>query len=166
MTARLLRHSCVALALWLLGCTVASAQQIVLERDSALQSEPRADSATVANLKQGTPGEALNRKGPWLNIKTRNGAGWLFAFNVRFVSTQSSGGGEGAALGRLAAPRQLNVTSTIGVRGLGKEDLKSASFDAQQIGLLERAASTSEQARATAAASGLKATHIEYLDAK
>lgn len=148
-----------------LGATSAAAQQIVIDRDSALQSEPRSDSTVVANVKEGTPGEATTRKGPWLNVKTRAGTGWVFAFNVRFVGAQGAGGGgEASPLGRLTTRQSLNVTSTIGTRGLDGEDLKKAQFNAQQLGQLERNAVSSQQARASAASSGLKATQLDYLD--
>jgi hypothetical protein len=147
-----------------LGIASAAAQQIVIDRDSALQSEPRSDSTIVANVREGTPGEALTRKGPWLNVKTRAGTGWVFAYNVRFVGTQGASGGAASPLGRLSTRQSLNVTSTIGTRGLDGEDLRKAQFNAQQIGQLERYVVSNQQARASAAASGLKAAQLDYLD--
>ena len=69
------------------------------------------------------------------------------------------------ALGRVVGPRQkLNVTSTIGIRGIGSEDLRQARFNEQQIQLLEKSRSTADQARASAASSGLKAVHVNYVE--
>ena len=66
---------------------------------------------------------------------------------------------------RLVAPQQkLNVTSTIGIRGIEKEDLEKAKFDEQQVKLLERYRATDAQAKAMAASQGLSASTVKYLD--
>ena len=63
-----------------------AAQQVTVERDSPLYSEPRLDSSPVTQLKQGATGEVVGKQGAWLNLKTAGGSGWLFSFNVRFQS--------------------------------------------------------------------------------
>ena len=69
--------------------------------------------------------------------------------------------------GRASAPRQrLNVTSTIGIRGLDEEDLKRANFDAQQMSLLERYAASKADGENAARASGLAAVRLEYFNGK
>lgn len=153
------------------GAWPVSAQQVTVERDTPLYSEARTDSKVVTTLKQGTSGAVVGKNGAWLNLKTAEADGWLFSFNVRFASSQpassSSSGGEGAVLGRVFGPRQqVNVTSTIGVRGLEEEDLKQARLDPEQLKLLDQYAASKQDAESTAQAAGLSAVRVDYLDAR
>jgi len=159
-------RSCVLYFLLALVAAVALAEPVRVERDSVLRAEPRADAAVLAKLAAGTGAEALVRQGAWVQVKSGDATGWLFSFDVRFggsgQSAESSGGG--AALGRVIGSRQpLNVTATLGIRGLGEEDLKQAQFDAGQMRQLDGFAASREQAEAHAAQSGLTASRIEYL---
>ena len=157
-------------ALWaaLLAAAPAGAQQVTLERDSPLYAEPRLDASQVAQLKIGATGEVIGKQGAWLNIKAPDASGWLFSFNVRFPSQQAGAGdsGAGSAAGRVFGPRRnVSVTSTIGIRGIGEEDLKQASFNADQMKLLDSFVATKEAAERGARASGLAPVSVEYLDA-
>ena len=157
------------LAALLLAGAPAAAQQVTLERDSPLYAEPRLDAPQVTRLKLGATGEVVGKQGAWLNLKTPDGTGWLFSFNVRFQSQPSSAGSTGATTtaGRLLGPRRnVSVTSTIGIRGIDEEDLKGASFNADQMKLLEGYAATKEAAEQKARASGLAPVSVEYMDAK
>lgn len=156
----------------LLSCVLsAAAQPVTVERDTPLYSEARLDSAVVTTLKQGTAGEVVAKNGAWLKIKTAEATGWLFSFNVRFASAQqpadaSSSSAGASGLGRLIGPRQnINVTSTIGIRGLGEEDLRQAHFDADQMRLLDQYAASRADAEKRAQDSGLTAVQVDYLDA-
>lgn len=145
----------------------AAAQQVTLERDSPLYSEPRLESAPVTQLKQGATGDVLGKQGGWLNLKTPAGTGWLFSFNVRFPSQKADGGDAGAGVGRVfGARRSSSVTSSIGIRGLEEEDLKQATFDAGQMKLLGEYATTKEAAEQGARAAGLAPARVEYLGGK
>lgn len=144
----------------------AAAQQVTLERDTPLYSEPRLESSQVTQLKQGAAGEVLGKQGGWLNLKTPAGTGWLFSFNVRFPSQKAEGGdtGAGTALGRLTGARRTpSVTSSIGIRGLEEEDLRQATFDARQMKLLDEYAASKEAAEQGARAAGLAPAKVEYL---
>ena len=157
-----------ALAAGLLAAAPAAAQKVTVEQNTPLYSEPRMESSQVAQLQQGTAGEVIGKQGVWLNIKTPAGSGWLFSFSVRFESSGAEGSsGTGSALGRVFAPRRSpSVTSTIGVRGIEEEDLKGATFDAQQIKLLDSYVASKEAAEKGARGAGLSRTSVEYLDAK
>jgi hypothetical protein len=153
-------------ALALLAALPAGAQQVTVERDSPLYAEARLDSAQVAQLKQGSTGEVVGKQGAWLNVKTPAGTGWLFSFNVRFQA-QKVDGGEGSAPGRVVAPRRnVNVTATIGVRGLDEQDLKQASFSADQMKQYDAYAASRQAAEDAARATGLAPAQVEYLGAK
>jgi hypothetical protein len=160
-----------ALTALLLVAGPVAAQKVTLERDSTLYGEPRLESAQVAQLRQGATGEVIAKQGAWLNLKTAAGIGWLFSFNVRFQSDSaegsSSGSGSGSALGRVFGPRQrVSVTSTIGVRGIEEEDLKEATFNAEQIKLLDGYVATKEAAEKGARGAGLSRVNVDYLDAR
>lgn len=151
------------------GSAAAQQQQVTLERDSPLYAEPRLDATQVTQLKLGATGEVIGKQGAWLNLKTAGGAGWLFSFNVRFQSQPVAAGdsGAGSAAGRLFGPRRsVSVTSTIGIRGIEEEDLKQASFNAEQMKLLDGYVATKEAAERGARASGLAPVSVEYMDAK
>lgn len=158
-------------ALWaaLLASAPVAAQQVTLERDSPLYAEPRLDASQVAQLKTGATGEVIGKQGAWLNIKAPEASGWLFSFNVRFPSQHAGTGdsGAGSAAGRVFGPRRnVSVTSTIGIRGIGEEDLKQANFNADQMKLLEGYAATKQAAEEKARGSGLAPVSVEYMDAK
>ena len=153
----------------LLAAAPAAAQQVTLERDSALYAEPRLDASQVTQLKLGATGEVIGKQGAWLNLKTPGGSGWLFSFNVRFQSRQAGAGDSGASstAGRLfGSRRSASVTSTIGIRGIEEEDLKQASFSADQMKRLESYAATKEAAERRARATGLAPASVEYMDEK
>ena len=157
------------LAAVLLAAAPAAAQQVTLERDSALYAEPRLDASQVTQLKLGATGEVIGKQGAWLNLKTPGGSGWLFSFNVRFQTQQAGSGdsGAGSAAGRLFGPRRdVSVTSTIGIRGIEEEDLKQARFNADQMKLLDGYVATKQAAERGAHASGLAPASVEYMDAK
>ncbi len=144
----------------------AAAQQVTVERDTELRAEARLDGRVVTTLKQGVKGEVTARSGAWLSIKTAEATGWLFSFNVRFASTQQASDASSSGLGRLFGPRQsINVTSSIGIRGLEAEDLRQARFDDGQIRLLDQYAASRADAESSAQSSGLAAAQVDYLDA-
>lgn len=144
-----------------LAAPAAQAQQVTLERDSPLYSEPRLEAAPVAQLGKGSTGEVLGKDGGWLNLRTPGGTGWVFSFNVRFPS-QKADGGASPALGRVFGPRR--VASGIGVRGLEEEELRQATFDARQMKLLDGYATGREAAERDARAAGLAPFKVDYFD--
>lgn len=154
--------------LLLLAVLPAAAQQFALERDSPLYAEPRLDAPQVTQLKQGAGGEVIGKQGAWINVKTSAGAGWLFSFNVRFQSAKGETGDTGGpGLGRVFGPRQrVQVTSTIGVRGLEEEDLKQANYNAGQMKLLDGFVASRQAAEERARATGLAPEKVDYLGAK
>ncbi len=52
----------------------------------------------------------------------------------------------------------------MGVRGLEKDERQHAKFDARQLSLLEKSRATEAQAKAAAAAAGLRARDVEFLE--
>jgi hypothetical protein len=162
---RLLFTFFYACCLFVVGCGQASAQeQAVLERDAALLTEPRNGAPVVAQLRQGTSGEVIARKGAWVNLRTASGSGWLFSFNVRFQAPGTAGavGNPAARAPPAAASGPRRVTPTIGIRGLDEEDMRQARFDASQMKLLDQYAASKQDAANTARDSGLAPARVEY----
>ena len=157
------------LVVWVLAgvAAMAAAEPVTVERDSVVRVEPRADAAVVTNLARGATGTAVARQGAWVQVKSGATTGWLYSFNVRFGAAgggTSDGAGGGSVLGRLFGPRQnVNVTATIGIRGLEEEDLKQARFDGGQIQALDGFAAGRDQAQAHAGRAGLSAARVDYL---
>jgi hypothetical protein len=108
---------------------IAGAQQITISRDSKLLAEPNASASVVAEVKQGATGEVMAKKGAWVQVKSAEGTGWTFGFNVSY--------GGSAPAAAAPTPQRRGTTATIGIRGLEKEDLKNATFDAKQLDALD-----------------------------
>jgi hypothetical protein len=163
-----LQHSLFAALAALLLAGPAAAQKVTVEQNSPLYSEPRMESSQVAQLQQGATGEVIGKQGVWLNLKTGAGTGWLFSFSVRFESQGAESSSGGSSLGRVFAPRRSSptVTSTIGIRGIEEEDLKGATFDAEQMKLLDSYAASKEAAEKGARGVGLSHTNVDYLDGR
>lgn len=157
----------LAAVLAFLALPAAAAEQVTVERDSVLYAEPRIDSTQLGQLKPGAVGEVLGKNGGWLNLRTPSATGWVFSFNVRFPSQPQEASG-GSSLGRIFAPRRTTpgVTSTIGIRGLDKEDLRQASFSPDQMRQLDQNAASREAAQSQAAESGLTPARVDYLGGK
>jgi len=166
IVARLFKRWLVT-ALFAMVTVAAVAEPVTVERDSVLRAGPRTDAAVAGNLAKGATGDAMARQGAWVQVKSGTVTGWLYSFNVRFGAVgagNSSGGGGGSALGRVFGPRQqVNVTATIGIRGLEEEDLKQAHFDGGQMQKMDGFAASNEQAAEHAGNAGLSASHVEYL---
>ena len=103
----------------------ALAQQAVVAKDSDLRSEGSNSAPVVGKVKQGTSGEVTAKNGVFVNLKAPSAAGWLFSFNVNFGSVDD-GTSSTAGLGRVRGSTNVQVTSTLGARGVG---LSSAKID-------------------------------------
>ena len=171
MNLRPAMMAAAAVVACLFAAPALAAEQVTVERESPLYAEPRLDSPQVQVLAPGTVAEVAGKSGAWLSVRTPSAAGWVFSFNVRF-GTKSSGaaassaGGEDSVIGRVFGPqRDVNVTSTIGVRGLDSKDLQQAHFSAEQVKLLDGYAVSKDAAETSARARGLSATTVHYLEA-
>jgi hypothetical protein len=151
--------NCIVFFGLVLASFAALAEQIVVEKDSPLYASPQTSAKVVGQVKQGMTGEALAQKGTWVNVKTDAGTGWLFTFNVRFLTPGASPAAKAAPI---IAPRP-RVTATIGIRGLEAEDLKNATVDPQQLTLLDSYVASKQDAEKAARASGLAPARVDYL---
>ena len=143
------------------------AQSITFAKDAALRSEPRFDAAPVAQIKQGTAGEASTKQGPWLNIKTSAGAGWALTTDVSYGSSGSASSSGGSSFNPFARRQTTSTTSTIGIRGFDKETIGNALggsgvVSTQQLAMLDGFAVNKDAGQAFASGQGLHAASIQY----
>jgi hypothetical protein len=145
---------------WVLA---AAAEPVTLVRESALRAEPSLFAATVATVGKGVTGESVGKSGIWINVKTAEGSGWVFTFNLRHGGERTAGSGGDAGSFVSARPR-TQVVSTIGIRGLSEEDLQNAAFDRAEMQRLEAFSATRLEAERHAHSVGLQPAQIEELE--
>jgi hypothetical protein len=128
-----------------LACSVAGLAQAQtdttqVKRQAELRQSPSDTAASVATLPAQTALTRLpERQGPWLRVKTAAGqTGWIHMFDVgsaaAAVATPSTGNVASGALrgltnffsGGASKPTTTTATSTVGIRGLGSEDIANA----------------------------------------
>lgn len=142
-----------------------SGEAVTVERESALRAEPSLSGQQVAVVRVGTRGEAIGKRGAWINIRTPDATGWVFMFNVRFGERQADSSGSIAGAGRFVSARPTtNVTSTIGIRGLSEEDLQKAAFNSAELQRLDRFAASRQDGEAAARTRNLEAVRVEPLE--
>lgn len=153
-----------ALAFGLACAAWAETGQTVKTTD--LKKTPFADAETVASLPENTAVEILKRQGPWMQVKANSKEGWVRMLSLRLGDGSAKGSGTAAGLGGLlniARTGSSGNTVATGVRGLTKEELANAQPNPEEMSKLKQYTVTAKEARAFAAAGGLKAQTVEYL---
>ncbi|HZY17445.1 MAG TPA: SH3 domain-containing protein [Ramlibacter sp.] len=162
----------MAFALFAAAWPVAHAQEepAVVRRATELREAPGESGRSVAPLPADTAVTRLgDRQGPWIKVRTGAGAaGWVHLFDIG----PAGGGGNLASnalrsvtslFSRPAAQRTTTSTSTIGIRGLGAEDLAQAQPDAAAVARMEALRLGEPQARQFARDAALKAVAVDPL---
>ena len=145
----------LAFPLWAFAGETGSA----LKADT-LRAEPFADAKTVGNLNKNDAVEIISKKGAWLQVKSKNSAGWVRLLSVKRGSASSSGSSVAdIASGRTGTGK---VVSTTGIRGLSAEELKAAKFNEDEMKKMESYQTSSSDAQSFAAAGGLNANKMGY----
>ncbi len=159
------------LACWALAAQ-AQGEAAVMKRATELREAPGESSRSLAPL----PAEAAvtrlgERQGPWIQVRSAAGTtGWVHMFDT---AAPASGGN--AATGALRGVTNLfskgsnrpvtTATSTIGIRGLGAEDLAQAQPNLGAVAQMEALRQTEAQARAFALEAALTPAAVESLPA-
>lgn len=164
----------------LLACGLAPAQSpgepALTKRATELRETPSDSGRSLASLAAQAPLTRLEqRQGPWLQVRTASGAtGWLHLFDIApTTGAQAPSGAQGPSGGGFLrgvtnafAPRQQQqtvATSTLGIRGLGAEDIARAQPNMQAVAQVESQRQTEAQARDFAARAQLRTEKVEPL---
>ena len=140
---------------------LASEAGTALKTDS-VRAEPYADAKTTSNLNKGDSVEILSKKGAWLQIKSKKGAGWVRLLSVKRGSSTSGnalGGAIDVASGRAGTGK---VVSTTGIRGLSAEELKAAKFNEEEMKKMESYTTSAAEGEKFASAGGLNKSNLAY----
>ncbi len=144
------------LSTWALASDAGTA----LKTDS-IRAEPFTDAKTVGNINKNDAVDILNKKGAWLQIKSKSGNGWVRILSVKRGTASSSGSSiADVASGRTGTGK---VVSTTGIRGLSAEELKAAKFNEAEMKKMESHTLSPVEGESFARTGGLTATKMTYL---
>lgn len=166
---------CLAMASALMG--QAQAQQsetLYVKRASDLRQGPTDTTAVVVALPaQSAVARLTERVGPWMKVKTEAGqTGWIHMFDVGTVPVQSTAGStaSGALRGLTnffkgggSSGATTTATSTVGIRGLGAEDIANAQPNLDALKKIEAARVDAAGAKRFATESQLAARAVDPL---
>jgi Bacterial SH3 domain len=159
----------LGLALFALSCAAGAQEQAFTNRSTELREQGAAESRVLATLPENTPVKVLARGGGWTRVDAGGTAGWVRVFHLRFpvvaVTSSSSGNaltGLGSALGFGKSRSQEANTATLGVRGLDKEQVQSASPDPEALRRLHSFRVDQATAERFARDGKLNAVSIDY----
>jgi hypothetical protein len=161
-----------AAALALGGLSVQAQDAAIVKRATELRDGPSDTAKTLASLPADTTlTRTGERRGPWVQVRPATGAnGWIHMFDL--AAPPAAAGAGNAATGALrsvtsffspSAPKYTTATSTIGIRGLGAEDLAQAQPDLGAVGKMETLRQSERQARDFATQSSLAPVNVEPL---
>jgi hypothetical protein len=154
----------------------AQAESVRVKRGVELREAPGDSSRSLGALTPQMELERLaDRQGPWVMVRTAQGAtGWVHMFDIGAsggARPSGSSGGGAAGLGSLTSffgrgnQTQGNTvaTSTVGIRGLGAEDIAKAQPNTHALHQVEGMRVDAAQAREFAAGGGLNAYAVPPL---
>jgi hypothetical protein len=144
----------------ILGVSPAHAQSdsVTIKRASELRDGPAETARSLAALPAQTPVTRLGpRQGPWIEVRTAQGNnGWVHLFDIGgTVPAQGGNTATGALRGLTSffgkgspqAPATSTATATIGIRGLGAEDIANAQPNLEAVARAEALRQNAVQAR-------------------
>lgn len=167
------RSLVMALALGAAPLAWAQSDALVTKRPSPLRDAPADTAGTLATLPAQTALTRLPaRQGPYLQVKLANGStGWVHLFDVNSPTEQSSLAatatgalrGLSSLFGRGPASTNNTPTATVGIRGLGAEDIANAQPNTAALAQMEAQRQDAAQARSFASSAALQAHTVEPL---
>ncbi|CAN7287776.1 SH3 domain-containing protein [Acidovorax sp. Leaf78] len=170
-----------ALAVWLASAAwsltgVAHAQDTaVVKRATQLRDAPADTGASVAPLEaNAVVTRGSERKGAWTKVSTQQGAtGWVHMFDLGPQSGSATASSNAATSGLRGvgslfggnSGSSTTATSTVGIRGLGAEDIANAQPNPAAVGQAEALRVNADQARQFATAASLQPRTVPALAA-
>jgi hypothetical protein len=130
------------------AAALAQSDAIVTKRNTELRDGPGASARVLANVPVDTPLVRLpSRQSAWVEVRTATGAtGWIHMFDLGSPNapTAPSNAATGALRGLTnfftrgnQTGKTTTATSTVGIRGLGAEDIAQAQPNLQALSLAE-----------------------------
>ncbi len=156
------------------GAVFAQSETVLVKRASQLRDAPGESSRILAPLPVQTSVARLGeRQGPWVKVRMTDGTqGWVHMFDITSpASASTQGGGATGALRSITGffsrgSAQGNAgpaTSTVGIRGLGAEDIANSQPNLTAVTLLDTARLDAGQARQFASSASLSSRTVEPL---
>ncbi len=153
---------------------LAQSDAMVTKRTSSLRESPTDQASTLAQLPAQTPLTRLPaRQGAYVQVRTAQGAsGWVHMFDLAAPAEQSSlaatatGALRGLSnlFGRGTAPASHSTAATtVGIRGLGAEDIANAQPNPAALAQMESQRQDASQARRFADSAALQVRQVEPL---
>jgi hypothetical protein len=149
-------------------------EAVLIKRAAQLRDGPGDAARSLAPLPVQTSVTRLgDRQGAWIKVRMADGtSGWVHMFDITAASTQS-GAGTGALRslssffnkGSAQAPGGTVATSTVGIRGLGAEDLANAQPNLAAVAQADANRVNAAQARQFAGSASLSSRQVEPLPA-
>lgn len=155
-------YSAIAgLCIGLLAPALMAAETGTALKADTLRAEPFADAKSAGTLTQNESLQILNKKGAWLQVKTKKSTGWIRLLSVKRTSTGNAlQGTVDVATGRAGTGK---VVSTTGIRGLSAEELQTAQFNEAEMKKMESYTVSKADGQQFASAGGLSANQTAYL---
>lgn len=147
---------------------------VVAKRNTELRDGPGASALVVANVPVDSALTRLpSRQSAWVEVRTANGTtGWVHMFDI--APTNVSAAPSNTATGALRglsnffnrgnqAGKTTVATSTVGIRGLGAEDIAQAQPNLEALTVVESFRQNPTQAQRFAANASLSARAVQSL---
>ena len=153
-----------ALLLLIATTSAALAASGTVLRADKLYSQPSATASVAGNAAKGASVTVLAKQGGWLRVTAGNTTGWMRLLSVRVGAGGLSGSGLGDVVGAATTRSDPSrVVAVAGLRGLNEEDLKKATFNADELVRLDKWTVTPAQSKRFASQAGLAAVQVPIL---
>jgi hypothetical protein len=155
------------------GLVQAQTEPLLVKRPAELREAPGDSSRSLAALAARTlVTRSGARQGAWIQVRTPEGAsGWVHMFDVGSAASAAPAGAGANALRGLtsffnkgsAQGGTVTATSTVGIRGLGAEDLARAQPNPAAVVQAEGLRQDADQARQFSVSAALSSRMVEPL---
>ena len=152
----------------LLCCSAAQAQETGYTlRETEVKAKPFLDAENVGKLPEKAQVTILGRQGGWSQIRADKVEGWIRLLSMRLgsVDPQKNPTAVATTIGFGKQRPGGGPTVTTGVRGFSEEDLKEAKPNPEEVKKMETFTIPPAGASQFAAAGGLTAQTVSYVDA-
>jgi hypothetical protein len=158
------------------GAAFAQTEAVLIKRPAQLRDAPGEASRSLTALPVQTTLTRLGeRQGPWIKVQMADGTqGWVHMFDITSGSAgQTSNAGTSALRsitgffnrGSAQANASSLPTSTVGIRGLGAEDIANSQPDVAAVAQLDANRLSAAQARQFAGSAALASRVVSPLQA-